>query len=178
MINFLKILIFIAILVISVYFINNSNAEGLSEQAVLVKLIVVFISGLFYTSFLTAPLAVVLIVSIAFSMNPYLLAAVGGLGAVAGDLLIIKIFRTIFSAFSFIRHKDSFKSLKKTLRACHLDLIAIIIGSFIVASPFPDELGLILLGASRLSYFKLAVFTFLLNSIGILIIVLITRAIK
>lgn len=133
--------------------------------------LIIFLSGIFYTSFLTAPFSVLMLASVDFNLNPYILSAIAGSGAVLGDLFIVKIFRTLFSAFSFVRHEKSFVKLKKTLARYHLDFISIVLGSLIVASPLPDELGLILLGASKLSYFKLAILTFLLNGAGILLIV-------
>lgn len=177
MINLLKIIIFLAVSALAVYFSGSKDSTIFIGQAPVLTLMTVFLSGFFYTSFLTAPLSVVLLISLASSMNPYLLAATAGLGAVAGDLFIVKIFRTIFSAFSFVRHRDFFKAVKKQLKSYHLDIISIILGSVIVASPLPDELGLILLGVSKLSYFKLALLTFLLNSLGILIIVMMVGAI-
>lgn len=178
MINFLKIIFFLAILSVSVFLLDGKNTQIFATQAFAVQAAAVFISGFFYTSFLTAPLSVILLVALAPLLNPYLLTAIAGAGAVMGDLLIIKFFRTVFSVFSFVRHRNSFKHLKKRLQRYRLDIIAYILGGLIIASPFPDELGLILLGTSKLSYFKLAVLTFLLNGTGILIIVLTVRAIR
>lgn len=164
---------------ISIYvYTNNQNSAFFSEQTLMLQLILAYFSGFFYASFLTVPLSVILLISLSAYMNPYLLVAAAGLGAATGDLFIIKVFRTIFKVFSFARHKESFKSLKRKLKLYHLDLIALVLGSIIVASPFPDELGLILLGASGLSYFRLAILTLFLNSTGILIIILAIQSIR
>lgn len=178
MITIFKLIALIIVLLISVYFFDAKSTAHFAEQTFLFKLVVVFLSGIFYTSFLTLPLSIILLVAMASHLDPYVLAVIGGMGAIIGDLVIIKIFRTIFSFFSFVRHQDNFKRLKKTLRFYHLDLVAIILGSIIIASPLPDELGLILLGASKLSYFRLAILAFFLNSFGILIITLAVRAIR
>lgn len=137
-----------------------------------------FLSGLLYTSFFTAPLSILLLVSIDPNANPYFLAAVAGLGAVLGDLIIVKILRFIFTPFSFLSHQNSVKAFKKRLEKYHLNIISVLLGAIIVASPLPDELGLILLGISNLSYIKLAVLTFLLNGSGLLLIILGIQALK
>lgn len=175
---FLRILVFSAVVFISLYLFDNENTGFILQQTPPVKLIAVFLSGLFYTSFLTVALSVITLISIGSTMNPYMVAVVAGLGAVIGDLFIIKVFRTFFSAFSSIRHQNNFKAFKRTLGRYHLDIVSLILGSLIVASPLPDELGLILLGVSKLSYIKLAALTFFLNSIGILLILLAIRAIQ
>lgn len=144
----------------------------------MISLLIAFLSGFFYTSFFTAPLSVLLLVSLDPNLNPYFLAVVAGLGAVLGDLIIIKILRIIFIPFSFLRHQNSVKAFKKQLEKYHLNLVSIFLGAVIVASPLPDELGLILLGVSNLSYLKLAVLTFLLNSTGLLIIILTIQTLK
>lgn len=178
MINLLKISAFIIILVASFFWVSSVDAQVLSDQSLSFKLILAFISGLFYTSFLTAPLSVILFILLSGTTNIYLLTLFGGLGAVLGDLVIVKFFRMIFKAFSFVVHIDLFRNLKRKLHQLHLDLLAFLLGMVIVASPFPDELGLALLSISRLSYFRLALLTFILNSLGILIILYTTRMIS
>lgn len=160
---------------LSFYLVSTQDAAVLADHSLTVKIILAFFGGIFYTSFLTAPLSVVLLVALGLTTNIYLVAVVGGLGAVIGDLIIVKFFRTIFKAFSPVKQIHNFKSLKKTLKAFHLDTAAFILGSVIVASPFPDELGLALLGASKLSYFQLSILTFILNGIGILVILFTTK---
>ena len=43
--------------------------------------------------------------------------------------------------------------------------------AIIIASPLPDELGLMLLGASKLTYRQIAILTYIFNTAGILVIV-------
>ncbi len=172
----LKPAAFLAALILSFYIISSYDPKVLADQSLIIKLLLATLSGIFYTSFLTAPLAVILFVILAGTSNIYLITLFGGIGSVIGDLLILKFFRSIFRSFSFLRHIGSFKTVKKILKSLHLDLLGMLLGMIIIASPFPDELGLVLLGASSLSYFKLTVLTLTLNSIGILIILLTAKA--
>lgn len=178
MINLFKIAAFLIVLIASFYLVSAQDIKVLSDQSLFTKLLLSFVSGVFYTSFLAAPLSVVLFVILAKTTSIYLIALFGGVGAVLGDLLIIKFIRIIFKTFSFVTHIGLFKNFKKKLQIYHLDLLSYVLGIIIIASPFPDELGLVLLGASKLSYFKLAILTLIFNSVGILIILLITRVVS
>lgn len=178
MINYFKAFTFIIIFILSFYLISTFDAKILADQSLLIKLVMAFVSGLFYTSFLTAPLSIVLFVILAQTTNIYLVTVIAGFGAVSGDLLIVKFFRMVFKTFSLVIHVGLFKNIKNKLQSYHLDIIAFFLGVIIIASPLPDELGLVLLGASRLSYFKLSILTFILNSIGILVILYTTKIIS
>ena len=46
-----------------------------------------------------------------------------------------------------------------------------IIGAIIIASPFPDEIGVSLMGLSKLSTPKFIFISYILNSIGLFLIV-------
>lgn len=170
--NFLKFTAFVVILGLSFYILKSQDPAILADQSFFSKLALLVLSGVFYTSFLTAPLSVALFIILGSTTNIYLVTIMGGLGAVLGDLLILKFFRNFFKAFSFVKHAKAFKKMKQITKKYSLNLSAIFFGMILVASPFPDELGLIMLGASSLSYFKLALLTFVLNSLGILTILL------
>ena len=58
------------------------------------------------------------------------------------------------------------------MQKLHLGFMVPLAGAIIVASPLPDELGLIMLGVSKLKYREIAVLTYILNTAGILLIVL------
>ncbi|MBI2601148.1 hypothetical protein HYW42_04285 [Candidatus Daviesbacteria bacterium] len=178
MLNFLKLFIFILIVIFSYFLIQSTDTSLLSDRSLFLKSLVALVSGVFYTSFLTSPLAVVILVVLGQTTNIFSVTLLAGIGAVAGDMLIVKSFRFIFRQLSFVSHSNSFNNLKKQFIKYHLDILSLIIGIVIVASPFPDELGLIMLGASKLSYFKLAILTFVVNSVGILIILTIVKGIS
>lgn len=177
MVNIFKLACFVVILAISFYLVSVLDVMFIADQTFFVKLAAAFMAGIFYTSFLTAPLSLIILIALGINTNVYLVTVVSGMGAVVGDLIIVRFFRVIFGGITKITPRGFITKIKLTLKYYHLDILAWIIGSIIVASPFPDELGLILLGASKLSYFKLAILTFILNSLGILIILLTTKAI-
>lgn len=123
-----------------------------------------FLAGIFYTSLLTAPIAMATLLVIASTNNPILTALVAGVGAAFGDLVIVTLFRRNLA-------KDVDVNVNNFLKKWKLDFITPLIGAIIIASPLPDELGLLLLGASKLKYYQLAILTYVLNTAGILLIV-------
>lgn len=167
-----KTFLFLVSLILAFYLARSDYFQLIIDQVLPFKLIGAVVAGVMYTSFLTAPLSVVALYLLSQKVDPILLGLVAGAGAMLGDLLIVQFFRKVFRGFSALRQTSLFEWIKKELRALHLDILAILLGAIIVASPLPDELGLILLGASNLSTPKLMTLTYILNTLGILTIVM------
>lgn len=131
-----------------------------------------FLAGIFYTSLLTAPIAMAMLLVIASTNNPILTALVAGVGAAFGDLVIVTFFRRgLAKDVDMISHELHIRRINNFLKKWKLDSITPLLGAIIIASPLPDELGLLLLGASKLKYYQLAILTYALNTAGILLIV-------
>lgn len=137
----------------------------------------IFIAGLLFSFGFTTPFAI----GIFLSLNPeniFLASILGGFGAMISDLFIFKIIK-----FSFI---DEFKLLEKTTSfRTILSLINKNIGhkiriyllyafvGVIIASPLPDEIGVMMLaGLTSIKIKKLAFISFVFNTLGILILLL------
>lgn len=130
-----------------------------------------FVAGMLYTSFLTAPISVAMIVVLAKSNNPITLALLAGFGAAFMDLLIIKFFREKLSKdVDLVSHELRLQKINNLLIKFKLDFITPVIGAIIIASPLPDELGLVMLGTSKLKYHEIAILTYILNTAGILLL--------
>lgn len=154
---------------------KSEQIHNLVEVLLPVKFIADILAGVFYTSFLTTPLSLAMLIVLAENNNPILLAVLGGLGAVLGDLIIVKLFKDrIFHDFSSILNNPLIKKTGIFLRKNKLDFLIQVTGVMIIASPFPDELGLMLLGATELKYKEIALLSYLLNTftLGILFITL------
>ena len=63
------------------------------------------------------------------------------------------------------------KRISKFLKTWNIEFLVPLLGALIIASPFPDEIGLLMFGVSKLKYRELLVITYLLNTAGILLIV-------
>lgn len=127
-----------------------------------------FIAGIFFTSLFTiAPASVVLAEMIQVS-SPWLISGVGALGAVLGDIFLLMVVRTSISAGggAFLNGSER-RHLKALMRHPLLHWLLPAVGALIIASPLPDELGLALLGFSRLNLPTLIAISYAMNFLGI-----------
>ncbi len=136
-----------------------------------------FVAGLFFTSVVTSPAAIVALAQIGAANSPWLVALIGGLGAVIGDLVLFRFIQTHFN-------KDMEQFLK-TKRLRHVfspsrfrsfTWLLPFIGGLIIASPLPDELGVTLLGVTKLPLKAFVVISYLSNFAGILLIALVAKS--
>lgn len=164
--------IFILSLSFAWWLVKSGYLQGLVETVLPLRFIAEITAGLLYAFFPTSPVAVAMLVVLSGANNPIITALLAGFGAVLGDLLILKFFRKELSSdLKLVSRELHLQRVNTLLRKLHLNFLAPFLGAAIVASPFPDELGLLMLGASRLSYRQLAVLTYVLNTAGILLIV-------
>lgn len=131
-----------------------------------------FIAGIFFTSAFTIAPSSVALVHIADTSPIGGVVLWGALGAVCGDLILFFFIRDVFA-------EDLMKTLKpKTihhiLHSFHfgfLKWLSPIIGALIIASPLPDELGITLLGMSKVKTAVLVPISFTMNALGIYLLI-------
>ncbi len=127
-----------------------------------------FLGGMTFVSIFTAAPGAAVLMTLRESLNPLLLAVVAGLGGMIGDYLIM----------SFIKHeakneiqsfpkKQGILTVVRCIRHSKYRLLVAIIGAIVVASPLPDEIGLSLMGISRIKGPWFFFITFLLDFFGI-----------
>ncbi|OGM98143.1 MAG: hypothetical protein A2735_00345 [Candidatus Yanofskybacteria bacterium RIFCSPHIGHO2_01_FULL_41_21] len=137
-----------------------------------------FIAGMFFTSIFTTAPAIITLGEIANANSVLLVAFFGGLGAIVGDLIIFRFVRDRLAEhlLELVKHQGTGKRFRVLLRMKYFRWFTFLLGGLIIASPFPDELGIGLMGFTklRLSWFIPLSFTF--NFIGILIIGLVAKA--
>ncbi|MFA6270065.1 MAG: hypothetical protein WC657_02540 [Candidatus Paceibacterota bacterium] len=131
----------------------------------------ILLAGLFFTSaFTTAPAIAVL--GTLTETNPLLsLVILGGIGATLGDYIIFRFIKDRISSdvdylLSFSKRLRFFAIFKTRLFKFFVPFI----GALIIASPFPDEIGITMIGLSKINKKIFLLISFLLNGIGIFII--------
>lgn len=148
------------------------------EHAVANDLIIAFMAGMFFISFFTVVPASYILISLLADSNPLFISLIAGIGAVFGDLLIFLFIknRVSHSFFSFFNFKKSnwTERLKKN-RA--IRILLPVIGAAIIASPLPDEIGVSLMGVSRIKKRHFIPISFALNAAGIYLLLRIGKAI-
>ena len=129
-----------------------------------------FVAGLLYSSVFTVAPATVGLAHLAQSVPVAVVALLGGLGAMLGDALVFRFFRGALGEWIAGHRRRRWLKFRQQLQ-----WPAVILGALVIASPLPDELGLALMGATRLPqgwFFPLAL-TF--NTAGILVIALVGK---
>ena len=136
-----------------------------------------FLTGIFFASTFTVAIAASLFLSLAQNHNPFVIAAIGGLGAFVGDSLIFKFLKDdLIADFEYL---EKFFPKKTAQRIIHSKLIfwfAPLLAAIMIASPLPDEIGLIMLAGIKMHYHHFFLLSFALNTLGILIIAIFARA--
>jgi hypothetical protein len=127
-----------------------------------------FVAGLFYSYGMTTPFAIAVLAIMAQNTNPFILALLGALGAMTSDLLLLRAFSGGVGKEIKINGELRIKvpEAKNLSQRITLSLI----GGFVLMSPLPDELGVILLGISRIEAWKFAILSFVFKYFGVLAI--------
>ncbi|MBU1031578.1 hypothetical protein KKE03_01485 [Patescibacteria group bacterium] len=168
----LKTAVFVFSLSLAWWLVKGGYLNNLILAVLPLKFVAEFLAGMLYVSFLTAPISIAMLLVLADANNPILTALLAGFGAAFADLVIVKFFKEKLSKdVDLISRQLRLKKANDFLIKWKLDFLTPLIGAIIVASPLPDELGLMLLGASKLTYPQIAVLTYILNTAGILLIV-------
>ena len=134
------------------------------------------LAGIFFVSVFTVAPAAVVLVEIAQSNSVLLVAFFGGLGALIGDLLIFQFIKdNLTEDISYLMEGKKWKRFIKIFHLKFFKWLIPFIGALIVASPLPDEIGLAMMGLSKMKTSLFIPISFILNFLGILIIDLIAR---
>lgn len=138
-----------------------------------------FFAGIFFTSVFTTAPAIVALGEIAQSGSVWTTALVGALGSVIGDMLIFLIVRDRLSEhlMGHLKASEGWMRFMVLIRSRSFRLASFFIGGLIIASPFPDELGISLMGFSRVRTQWFVPLSYAFNFLGILLIGLAAKAI-
>lgn len=137
-----------------------------------------FIAGVFFTSIFSVIPATAVFVEMAKFNNLITMAFLGAAGAVFGDFVIFKFAKErvrddILYLFQWPK-KERFKEI---FRRRIFRWFFPFFGALIIASPLPDEIGLLMMGVSNTKNSLFVLLSFSFNFFGILAIGLITNAV-
>lgn len=159
-------------LVTFVYFLDKDFSQTFIKSVGSFGYLGSFVSGLFFVSVFTVAPASAILFEISKTLNPYGVAIFAGMGGVLGDYIILRflkdrVFEELWPLFK--KAKGSF--LSTLFSSPFFSWTIPLIGAIIIASPLPDEVGIGLMGLSKIKNWQFILVTFLLNSIGIFIII-------
>ena len=132
----------------------------------------VVITGMFFTSTFTVAPSAIALYQLAHTYDPLVIAMLGGLGAMLGDMIIFRTLKdSIFVEWEPIFHYLGESHIMRTLHTPFFAWFAPVMGALVIASPLPDELGIGLLGIAKLKTWEFLLISFVMNSLGVLMIV-------
>ena len=167
----------IASIILLVLFAGTPFVEHLVATVGTLGYLGAFLTGVFFVSTFTIAPAVVVLFGFAHTLAPVPLAVVAGLGAMAGDYVMLRFVRDRLRAeWAPVFAELSDTTLGRTFASPYFAWLMPLLGAIIIASPLPDELGIGLLGFSRVRTSRVLLLTFVLNVLGILAVVLAARA--
>ncbi len=143
----------------------------------------IFIAGLMLSFGFTAPFAVGLFLALAQGVNIYYASLIGGFGAFLSDLFIFEFVRFSFhdeihkfrstDLYLFFHKLMHHEKMPPTLRTYLLWSVA----GIVIASPFPDEIGISLLSSvTDLDAKRFAAICLVLNMAGVFVMLAIGKA--
>ncbi len=138
-----------------------------------------FIAGILYVSASTAPFGVFLILGLSKSLPAIEIAIFAGLGGVVADFILFRFFKgDIIKEIAPAYNRLGGQNLTKLMRHKLLRWSLPIIGAIIIASPFPDEIGVALMGLSKIKNYQFVLLSLFLDITGVFLLVTVFSLIK
>lgn len=164
-------LLFLSI-IIFLYFAESSFFKGVIHSIGNLGYLGAFITGIFFVSTFTVTPASVVLFYLAKELSPLEVAVFAGFGGVLGDYVIFKFLKDkVFEEITPLFMSLGGSQISKLIKTPYFGWLAPVIGSIIIASPFPDEIGIGLLGITNLKNWQFLILSLTLNSMGIFTIV-------
>lgn len=144
------------------------NIIGVAEEG---KIIGSFLAGVFFTSAFTIAPASIALAELSQTIPPIVLAFWGACGAVVGDMMLFLFIRDRFADdLAKALHAYHDKKLTRFFHRRFFRWLTPLIGAIIIASPLPDEMGITMMGVSKIRTSSLIAISFIMNFIGVLIV--------
>lgn len=135
-----------------------------------------FLTGIFFVSTFTVAPASIVLFYLAKELAPLEVAIFAGLGCVVGDYIIFRFLKDrVFEELKPVFTRLGGIKLSQLFATPFFAWVAPVAGAVIIASPLPDEIGVGLLGISKLKNWQFLLLSFVLNSIGIFIIITLAK---
>lgn len=164
---------------IAVIFATTDILTKILASAQELKFLGSFIAGAFFTSVFTVAPAAVALGKIAQANSLFQVAIFGAAGAVVGDSIIFRFVRDRLSEHlaELTKHRGAWKKIGMLFKLKSFRWLAFFVGGLIIASPLPDEIGVSLMGFSKMKTLWFIPISFLFNFAGILLIAIAAKAI-
>ena len=131
----------------------------------------IFIAGIFFAFTFTISTAIVVLLLFSQTIPAWEIGLIAGFGATVGDFFIFKFIKDhLIERASNLLRKFRKSPLTQVAKTRYFKWTLPILGAIIIASPFPDEIGMALLGIAKVKTYQFMILSFVLNVIGITLI--------
>lgn len=138
-----------------------------------------FIGGVLFVSTFTVATATLILLVLAEGLNPIEIGVIAGAGAVVGDVLIFRFIKDgLTSEVKSLYTRVKGRHLTKVIHSKYFSWTFPVIGALLIASPLPDEIGISLMGISKMKFYNFLLLSFVLNSVGIFMVITASTVIK
>lgn len=127
----------------------------------------IFIAGLLYTYSFTTSVGAILLLPFAMHYPAGVIAIIGGLGSLFGDLTLFRVIRNHLhkevqriASSRFVRHIGATPLIRE-------GWFRDILGALILASPIPDEIGIAMMASAKIDTASFTLLTFIADVLGI-----------
>ena len=135
-----------------------------------------FFAGMLFVSTFTVATGALILLTVAKTLPPFWLILIAGLGAVLSDFLIFYFVKDdVMKEITPIYDQITGSHLKKILHTRYFAWTLPVVGALIILSPFPDELGVSLLGISEIKPQKFLLISLLSHTIGMFLLVSVSK---
>lgn len=139
-----------------------------------------FIAGMLFVSTFTVTTGAVILLVLAEKLNPIEIALLAGAGGVMGDFIIFKFVKDglveeVREVYEKVDHNNH---ILKLLHTKYFSWLFPVFGALVIMSPFPDELGVSLMGISKMKTYQFLILAFILDVTGVFLVVSASRFIK
>lgn len=148
--------------------ILNQSIFNISQ----IPIIGAFIAGILYVSASTAAFGVFLLLGLSKNLSPIEVAIIAGTGGAVADFVIFRFLKgDLIGEITPIYNKMGGKHLTQLMHHKYFRWSLPIIGAIIIASPFPDEIGIGLMGISKIKNYQFILLSLMLDIGGIFLLV-------
>ncbi len=159
-------------LIVFFYLVGTPTVQNIIEKIGGLGYIGAFFAGMLFVSTFTVAPASVILFRLAEELHPIEVALLAGLGAMIGDYIIFRFMKDkVFQELLPLMRKLHRPKLKILFKSPYFAWVLPVTGAFVIASPFPDEVGVSMLGLSKIKKWQFFALAFVLNTVGIFIIV-------
>ena len=159
-------------IILTIFLSENNSLNKAIFSIAQIPILGAFIAGILYVSASTAAFGVFILLGLSKTLSPIEIAIVAGLGGAVADFILFRFFRDdIIGEITPIYNRLGGKHLAKIMHHKYLSWSLPIIGAIIIASPFPDEIGISLMGISKIKSYQFAILSLILDIAGVFILI-------